>query len=272
MEKDLGAAYGRNIGTTLAESSNLIFADDDVVALDDIEILIRYLENGMCDGVQPLILKLAEPEKVDSAGDFVRLNSEGFLYVPYSRAAGQSVASLQDLYVEEIPSMRGAFMIVKKEVFHEVGGFDNTFNFGYEEVDLGWRMTIAGYKLLFAPVVRTLHKGGRSTDPNRSDEDSVRMHLVNYHILQLKVTPRRNWPFVLMHFLRRVIDQEMWSVRERRVSCLNAVKDMLIIIRLFVERLRSVHLHRKLLTEKFNWIGWKKFEQMSLGKRFIYKC
>ena len=270
MEEDLGVAYGRNIGAMLAESPNLIFADDDVVVLDDVKFLIKYLEDGVCHGVQPLILKLADPRIVDSAGDFVRQNNNGFLYVPYSRAAGENVASLQDLYVEELPSMRGAFMIVKKEVLLEVGGFDNTFNFGYEEVDLGWRMTIAGYKLLFVPFVKVLHTGGRSTDPNRSDEDTVRMHLVNYYIMQLKITPKHNWPYVFKCFLEKVIDLELWRIRKMKVDFLNAVKDMLIITKLLTQRLRSVQLHKELLTEKFHWVGLEKFKQMSLGKRFIH--
>lgn len=108
MEFDEGVSYGKNLGAVLAESSNLLFVDDDVIITEDIVPLLDYLETNTCQGVQPLTLKSSDPKIVDSAGDFIKKDKRGILYVPYSRRIGKPLNDLrEDLHVEEIPSMRG---------------------------------------------------------------------------------------------------------------------------------------------------------------------
>jgi GT2 family glycosyltransferase len=272
MDFDRGVSYGKNLGTALAESPNLLFVDDDVKITEDVEPLLQYLESNVCQGVQPLILKLSNQEIVDSIGDFIKKDKWKILYVPYSRGIGKPITDLQrDLYVEETPSMRGAFMIVRKEALRAVDGFDNSFNFGYEEVDLGWRMIIAGYRLLFVPTVKVLHKGGRSTDPTKSDENAIRLHLVNYYVMHLKITNYNIWPYLLVQFYRKLLDYEIWKMRKMKVGFINTVKDILTINKLFAERVASALEHKRILTQKFRFRGKERLEEFAKGKRFIRK-
>jgi len=271
MDFDRGVSYGKNLGTALAESPNFLFVDDDVKITEDIEPLLQYLESNICQGVQPLILKLSNQGIVDSAGDFIKKDKWRILYVPYSRGIGKPITDLHgDLYVEEIPSMRGAFMIVRKEALRAVDGFDNSFNFGYEEVDLGWRMIIAGYKLLIVPTVKVLHKGGRSTDPKRSDEKSSMMHLVNYYAINLKIT-NYMWPYILVQFCKKLLDYEIWKMRKNKAGFVDAVKGILTATRLFIERLSFVSCHKRILAKKFGFKGRQKLEELAEGRRFIFE-
>lgn len=152
-EVDLGPAKDRNVGAVLADSPILLFADDDTVILEYITGLLNYLQEGKCCGIQPLLLRSAELEIVDSAGDFVRKGRP--LFRPFIRGYRSSLKTLVgDLCVEEVPSMRSAFMLVKRDAFFAVGGFDSNFIFNYEDVDLGWRMTCVGFKQFFVPSVR----------------------------------------------------------------------------------------------------------------------
>lgn len=52
---------------------------------------------------------------------------------------------------KEILFPSGGSMIVEKELFLEVGGFDDDFFAFYEDVDLGIRLKILGYKSYFVP-------------------------------------------------------------------------------------------------------------------------
>jgi GT2 family glycosyltransferase len=45
----------------------------------------------------------------------------------------------------------GGAMLISRKIFLEVGGFDEAYGSYYEDVDLGWRLWILGYKVLFAP-------------------------------------------------------------------------------------------------------------------------
>ena len=54
----------------------------------------------------------------------------------------------------------GASMIIKKSVFNEVGGFDPFFFAHQEEIDLCWRIHLAGYKIMSCPSSVVYHIGG----------------------------------------------------------------------------------------------------------------
>lgn len=52
----------------------------------------------------------------------------------------------------------GAAMFVPTELFREVGGFDERYFMFYEDVDLGWRLTILGYDVRYAPDSIAYHR------------------------------------------------------------------------------------------------------------------
>jgi GT2 family glycosyltransferase/glycosyltransferase involved in cell wall biosynthesis len=52
----------------------------------------------------------------------------------------------------------GAAMFVRADVFREVGGFDERFFMFYEDVDLGWRLNLLGYRVRYVPGSLAFHK------------------------------------------------------------------------------------------------------------------
>jgi GT2 family glycosyltransferase len=54
----------------------------------------------------------------------------------------------------------GAAMVIRSHVFHEMKGFDEYFFAHQEEIDLCWRMQLAGYRLYCCPSSRVYHVGG----------------------------------------------------------------------------------------------------------------
>lgn len=52
----------------------------------------------------------------------------------------------------------GAAMFVPAELFREVGGFDERFFMFYEDVDLGWRLNLLGYKVRYVPQSLAYHR------------------------------------------------------------------------------------------------------------------
>lgn len=67
----------------------------------------------------------------------------------------------------EVESLSGAFMLVREEAFWSIAGFDQEFCFGAEDMDLCRRMRNVGWKLIYDPAVRVMHRGGRSRSQNR---------------------------------------------------------------------------------------------------------
>ena len=54
----------------------------------------------------------------------------------------------------------GAAMFVRASGIHEMNGFDNFFFAHMEEIDLCWRMQLAGYKIMCCPASVVYHVGG----------------------------------------------------------------------------------------------------------------
>lgn len=54
----------------------------------------------------------------------------------------------------------GACMMVRAEIFHETGGFDDRFFAHMEEIDLCWRMQLSGYRICSVPGSVAWHIGG----------------------------------------------------------------------------------------------------------------
>ncbi|MGH3943122.1 MAG: glycosyltransferase [Pseudonocardiaceae bacterium] len=64
----------------------------------------------------------------------------------------------------------GAALLVRKEVFKQVGGFDERFFMFYEDVDLGWRLNLRGYRVRYEPASIAYHRHHaslRGADPAR---------------------------------------------------------------------------------------------------------
>jgi GT2 family glycosyltransferase len=58
--------------------------------------------------------------------------------------------------------VQGSFLIIKKEIFNERGGFDDRFFLYAEEVDLCLRVKAAGFMIYYYPAVSITHHGGGS--------------------------------------------------------------------------------------------------------------
>lgn len=78
----------------------------------------------------------------------------------------------------------GAAMFVRANVFHELRGFDVFFFAHQEEIDLCWRMQLAGYSVYACPDSIVYHVGG-GTLP-RGDSRKTFLNFRNNHIMLAK--------------------------------------------------------------------------------------
>ena len=52
----------------------------------------------------------------------------------------------------------GSSLVVRRDVFREVGGFDEDYFMFFEDVDLGWRLWLLGYRVRYVPEAVSYHK------------------------------------------------------------------------------------------------------------------
>jgi GT2 family glycosyltransferase len=62
-----------------------------------------------------------------------------------------------------VPWIKGAALALRRTAFDAVGGFDESYFMYFEDTDLCYRLSAAGWEVHFAPVTTVVHIGGAST-------------------------------------------------------------------------------------------------------------
>jgi GT2 family glycosyltransferase len=64
----------------------------------------------------------------------------------------------------DVPFASGAAMVVRADVFREAGGFDERYFLLFEDVDLGWRLWLLGYRVRYVPASLVYHRHHATLD------------------------------------------------------------------------------------------------------------
>jgi len=59
--------------------------------------------------------------------------------------------------------LSGAFLMVKRDAFESLGGFDEAYFMFFEDVDLGFRLKKSGYRSFYIPAAEITHSGAHAT-------------------------------------------------------------------------------------------------------------
>lgn len=148
----VGPAVGRNKGASIARGKYLAFLDNDTrVTATWLSELVKVLEEDNSIGAAQAKLLRMGTRNYDCAGNY--LGSFGFLS---GRSKGE-VDSGQLDFIADILSAKSAASIIRKEVFKEIGGFDQDFYMYLEETDLSWRVWLYGLRVVFIPSSIVYH-------------------------------------------------------------------------------------------------------------------
>jgi len=86
----------------------------------------------------------------------------------------------------------GAAMFVRADAYHKAGGLDNDFFAHMEEIDLCWRLQLAGYKIMAIPKSIVYHVGG-GTLPKDSSRKTYLNFRNNFALLFKNLPKNRLW-------------------------------------------------------------------------------
>jgi GT2 family glycosyltransferase len=144
-------------------------------------------------GVQPRILQLEgeeSPRSVDSA----RIYSAGQALTRDGRAveigAGEEQGP-EHLARREVFGVCGAACLLRRELFDELGGYDERYFAFYEDVDLNVRARIAGWRFEYVPEAVVWHVGNASWQAGfeRPAAENARLVARNRLATQIKFMP-----------------------------------------------------------------------------------
>ncbi|HDG98671.1 MAG TPA: glycosyltransferase [Desulfobacterales bacterium] len=155
-EDNQGFAKACNQGAKIAKGKYLVFLNNDTIPLDRwLDELLKVAESDTKVGV--VGAKLLYPNgKIQHAG--IELIN-GIPDHPY-RFADPGIPEVN--HQRELDMVTGACMLIKKELFDELGGFDEAYKNGMEDVDLCLRVREKGFKVIYCPKCVLYHYEGVS--------------------------------------------------------------------------------------------------------------
>lgn len=152
LGKNVGASKTRNVGVKKSLGKYFVFLDADTkIKPGWYRETIRFFEKNRTVGAAQVKLLTMNTTKYDYAGDL--MGSFGFL-VERARGAVDMGQFDETTYIF---SGKSAGMIIRRNVFEKLGGFDEDYQIFLEDTDLFWRTWLAGYQVLFAPTIVVWH-------------------------------------------------------------------------------------------------------------------
>jgi GT2 family glycosyltransferase len=161
---NLGYAAGNNAGIRRAldrgHGAVLVLNPDTVLEAGAVEALRRALAEAPSAGsLQPLLLRHGDPSKVDSAG-LVPFRSLGAGDLGRDGPAPPATAPPVPIF-----GPCGAAALYRAEALRAAGLLDEGLFLLDEDVDLAFRLRMAGFDALLVPAARVLHRRGISGSP-----------------------------------------------------------------------------------------------------------
>jgi GT2 family glycosyltransferase len=182
LSSNTGFAGGTNAGIRSSHGELILTLNNDTCVFSDfieklIQPMVRDTGVGMCAS------KMISPDKkINSTG--ICLSRSG---AAWDRGGFEQDTGQYDDEVEIFGPCAGA-ALYRKTMLDEIGLFDEDFFLFMEDVDLAFRAQLAGWKCVYTPKARVIHKHGGTA---RAGSD-IAVYYGNRNILWYVV---KNFPF-----------------------------------------------------------------------------
>jgi GT2 family glycosyltransferase len=198
LPENTGFAAAVNLGASRTRADSILVLNaDTVLEPGAVELLLDALEaDPGLGGVQPRILQL------DASGggeEAVRVYSVGQSLTRDGRGFEEGAGLLQrpeHLVASEPFGVCGAACLLRRELFAELGGYDESYVSFCEDVDLNVRARIAGWRFAMVPEAVVGHVGNATWQAGFADPgaDNARLVARNRLATQIKFMPAASIP------------------------------------------------------------------------------
>ncbi len=239
IEENIGFAAGNNFGSSKANGEYLVLLNSDAFPETNwLEIIKNKIGEYPDCSFASLLLMANNHKKLDGAGDLYHVS--GLVSRRYYNYLVDEVT----LTEKEVFSACGAAAIYPKKLFEMVGGFDPDFFAYVEDIDMGFRLQLLGYRCIFVPQAIVYHVGSGSTE--KRSEFSI------YHGQRNLIWAFvKNMPGVLFWFLLsfQIITNFLLIIvsifRKRGQTTIQAKKDALKDLTSVFQKRKEIQKNRK---------------------------
>ncbi len=164
--KNSGFSVSCNNGAKQAKGKYLLFLNDDTQVQENwLDSLVDVAENQPQTGV--IGPKVIYPNGyLQEAGCSIKNNGEIIM-----NGYGQDPNLPKFNFIREVDYCSGVCILIKKEIFFEINGFDEEYSPAYyEDTDLSMKLYCKGYKSYYCPQSEIIHHLNATTNLTLNDQ------------------------------------------------------------------------------------------------------
>ncbi len=194
--KNIGFGPANNQGAKYARGKYLFFLNSDTVIKENIFVpLVNFLDKNKKVGIiSPKLFLEDGSEQKYAFGKFPTLFS--VIIEKFKRT------EIKNSEPFEVDWVSGAALIIRKDIFNKINGFDKKYFMYFEDIDLCKRVKDLDYKVKVFPKVTLVHLGGKSLNKFRkkkyyykSQDYFYKKHYGQFIMILMKLL---RWPYRLL--------------------------------------------------------------------------
>lgn len=158
-----GFATANNQGVKISTGKYLLFLNSDTkISPDSLVKPLKFIKTHPQVGGLTVKLKLPSGElDHDNHRTFPTPWVALTLFAGYKRLYYQLQKNFNSIHAIELTA--GSYLMMPAKLFNQLGGWDETYFFYGEDIDLCYRIHQAGYKIIYYPKVTVIHYKGASS-------------------------------------------------------------------------------------------------------------
>jgi N-acetylglucosaminyl-diphospho-decaprenol L-rhamnosyltransferase len=187
-QSNLGFSKANNLAVKHSQGKHLLFLNTDTILTENMpRILSDYLAQHQDIGVVSPRITFRDGSYQLSCGKLPNLANEFFDKIRYGldRKWHHIFGNLYDKQhstVQETGWLTGACLMIRRDVFEQIGGFEESFFMYFEDKDICKRIYEAGWKVVYYPKTSLIHLlGGSSSGINQSVNTYYRNSQLYYY-------------------------------------------------------------------------------------------
>lgn len=174
--KNRGFAAACNLGASSSKADYILFLNPDTrLNADSLDVPVYFMEDPTSSSVGIVGIQL-----LNDSGEVSRTCSVfpeplhflskafGMDYLFPNQFSSGKMLGWDHMTSQEVDGVMGAFYLIRRDLFRQLGGFDERFFVYYEEADVSYRAALAGYRSFYLVDAQAYHRGQGTSDRVRA--------------------------------------------------------------------------------------------------------
>ena len=165
-EQNIGFAAANNLGFARTHGKYVLILNPDIIFTEETQLhrLVEKCEEDQNIGILSPLLIYSNGQIQESCRRFPNPLVQLVRGLGMERAFKKFDFYKKNMMLDAdknadlgVDWVIGAFMVIRKDIFNTIGGFDEGFFMYYEDADLCLRLLISGKRTVYVPTVKAIH-------------------------------------------------------------------------------------------------------------------